>query len=280
MPRVSLDGVSYTYCQSGIGEPLVFLHGFTGSGAAWWLVRDELAAHSQTTMIDLIGHGGSSAPADARCYDFDCVVDDLARVATRIGVGPATWLGYSMGGRLALGLALRHPSLVSALILESASPGLPDDNARLHRQSLDAELALQIERDGVSKFIAAWEALPLWQSQSRLSPAIQAKQREIRSRNSATGLANALRGLGPGSQPSFWSRLGEVQVPVLLLAGELDAKYAEIATTMAVDLPAASVVLAPNSGHAVHLEAPSFFAAHVRNFMADNRSRVLRETRE
>lgn len=270
MTSVSTDDVSYAFSQVGAGEPLVLLHGFTGSKDAWWLVRDQLAAHAQVTSFDLLGHGESSAPSDASHYAFETVLDSVAEAAVRIGISRATWLGYSLGGRLALGLALRHPALVSALVLESASPGLAEARARNERVRVDDALAQRIERDGVAKFVTEWESLPLWQSQSSLPLNVRERQRSIRLQNRAMGLANALRGMGQGAQPSHWTRLIELQVPVLLLSGELDVKYAEIAQSMATKLPDARVEIVPGVGHAVHLEAPDDFVSCVISFMAEN----------
>src|SRR4051812_28456005 len=108
MVSVFVNGVNYAYNQLGAGEPLVLLHGFTGSRESWSGVLDQIAAHARVSLFDLLGHGETTAPVDVSRYDFNIAVDDLALAAKTIGIGRATWLGYSLGGRLALGITLRY----------------------------------------------------------------------------------------------------------------------------------------------------------------------------
>jgi 2-succinyl-6-hydroxy-2,4-cyclohexadiene-1-carboxylate synthase len=268
MPTVEANGLAFHVAERGAGEPLVLLHGFTGSSASWWPVADRLAECHRVLAIDLIGHGQSSAPGDPSRYSFELALDDLSAVARHLQIAPATWLGYSMGGRLALGLTLRDRQLVSALILESASPGIADAAERARRHDDDEAMALEIEQHGVEAFVAAWERRPLWNSQSSLASTARARQRAIRLRNRPAGLANSLRGMGQGAQPSLWSSLSEITAPTLIIAGALDAKFAAIAPRMADAMPSARVALAPEAGHAVHLEAPAFFSEQAMSFLA------------
>jgi len=267
MPSVRGEGVNYAYSQHGTGDPLVLLHGFTGSRESWSAVRDRLASHAGMTLFDLPGHGDTRFPAGSSRYTFEATIDDLAGAARRVGIDRGTWCGYSLGGRVALGLAIRHPNLVSRLVLESASPGIGDQNARLERQRLDDALALRIEQNGVAGFVDEWESLPLWKSQRSLAADVLARQRDVRLRNTESGLANALRFFGQGSQPSYWSRLCGIQAPVLLLTGELDTKYVDIALDMAKNLLRAEVVVVPGVGHNVHFEAPALFSELLKDFM-------------
>ena len=262
------NGIDYYYEEWGKGPSLVLIHGFTGSLGSWSGVGDELARDHRVIAIDLVGHGRSSAPQNASRYAFERAVDDLAAIADQLGVGRATWLGYSMGGRLALGLALHHPGKVSSLILESATPGIQDEAERLLRLEADETLAQRIEDAGVEVFVGEWERLPMWESQSTLPKRVLEQQRRLRLRNSATGLANSLRGMGQGGQPSYWDRLGELLVPVLLIAGSLDRKYVGIAGQMGIRIPDAMLSVIPGAGHAVHLEKPEQFVASVRDFLA------------
>ena len=268
MPVARANDVDFFFEEWGNGPSLVLLHGFTGSSESWSDVGGELAKDRRVIAIDLIGHGRSSAPRDVSHYAFERAVNDLAAIADQLGLGRATWLGYSMGGRLALGLALRHPGRVSSLILESASPGIQDEADRLRRIEADETLAQSIEDGGVEVFVGEWERLPMWENQRSLPHEVLAHQRALRLRNSAVGLANSLRGMGQGSQPSYWDRLGEIDVPVFLIAGSLDRKYAGIAGQMGVRIQEASLSVVPQAGHAVHLEQPEQFAASIRDFLA------------
>ena len=165
--------------------------------------------------------------------------------------------GYSMGGRLALAAALALPARVERLVLAGASPGLADPAERAARRAADEALAARIEADGVEAFVEAWGAQPLFAGQPR---GIADFARADRLRNTAAGLAAALRGMGTGTMEPLWDRLGALRMPVTLIAGERDAKFRAIAERMASAIPQATLVIAPGAGHAVHLEAPQVVA--------------------
>ncbi|HEX7146496.1 MAG TPA: alpha/beta fold hydrolase, partial [Actinomycetota bacterium] len=172
--------------------------------------------------------------------------------------------GYSLGGRLCLRLALDRPDLVPALVLIGASPGIGDPGGRAERREADEGLARRVERDGVGAFLDGWRAGPRFASLPEA-----AAGREERLANTAEGLAYALRRLGTGAQEPLWDRLGGLAPPVLLVAGEHDAKFAGIAREMAAAIgPSAEVALVPGAGHAVHLERPADTAALVEEFLA------------
>jgi 2-succinyl-6-hydroxy-2,4-cyclohexadiene-1-carboxylate synthase len=172
-------------------------------------------------------------------------------------------LGYSLGGRVALHLALEAPQRVGKLVLESASPGIADPDERAARVAADEALAARIERDGVAKFVAYWEEVPLFASQRRLP--LNVRQRNQRLANSAQGLANSLRGMGSGAQRSLWHALGRLRMPLLLLVGERDRKFVSIAQAMVAQIANCRVQTA-DAGHAVHLEQPERFLELVEAF--------------
>ena len=277
MSLIQVNGLDLHVERRGLGEPIVLLHGFTGSAVSWQRVIDRIGQEHQTIAVDLIGHGASAAPRDATRYAFNAALDNLADLAGHLGIHHATWLGYSMGGRLALGLALKHPRLVSLLILESATPGIADETERRSRGKSDKALADRIETFGIETFVTEWERLPLWQSQRGLPEPVLNRQRGIRLANSPVGLANSLRGMGQGVQPSLWNQLGEIAAPTLVIAGELDHKYAELAAKMQIAIPKATLVVAPSAGHAVHLEQPDFFVERVVQFLAAGNPTVREE---
>ena len=252
----------------GRGDPVLLLHGFTGSARAWPPVCVEaLAARHRVLIPDLPGHGGSPVPRDGSGCDFGATVEALVRLLDRAGMGPATWIGYSMGGRVALGAAVLRPGSVSRLVLESASPGLRTEEERTERRAADEALAARIEADGVPAFVDRWMGLPLFATQRRLPPARLAEERRRRLENRTEGLAASLRGLGTGAQPSFWDDLAGVSVPALLVTGVLDAKFTELAGAMAGLMPTARHVTTPGAGHAVHLERPGDWLQAVIGFL-------------
>ena len=262
-----VDGVGYNVERAGAGPALVLLHGFTGSAASWAPFVPAFARELDTVAIDLPGHGATDAPGDPARYSLERTVEDLVAILDRLGIERAAWLGYSMGGRGALGSAVMAPSRVAALVLEGASPGIADPGERAARARDDEALAEFVEHEGVAAFVERWEALPLFASQRRLPQEIRAAQRRQRLANDPRGLANSLRGMGQGAQPPLHDRLGEVGVPVLLLAGAEDAKFRRLAQEMAVAMPMAQVAVIPDAGHAAHLEQPAAFERAVLRFL-------------
>jgi 2-succinyl-6-hydroxy-2,4-cyclohexadiene-1-carboxylate synthase len=271
---VRANGIDFRAEVRDSGDPLVLLHGFTGSADSWAPHIDGLARDHRVIAIDLIGHGESDAPPDPRRYAFAQALDDLAAIADHLNIKEATWLGYSMGGRLALGFALRHPYRVQKLILENATPGIANQQERDERRTADEELAQRIERDGIASFVTEWEHNPIFASQRSLPAEVVHQQHELRLRNRPIGLANSLRGMGQGAQPSFWGRLHEIQMPTLLIAGTCDPKFAAIATRMHALIPQSTLALIPDAGHAVHLERPRQFDDVVKQFLMRHGSRT------
>ncbi|MET3575310.1 2-succinyl-6-hydroxy-2,4-cyclohexadiene-1-carboxylate synthase [Bhargavaea ullalensis] len=244
-------------------EPLVLLHGFTGSSRTWQ-ETGQLLGHQRIIMPDLIGHGRTDSPAEPGRYAMEEQIEDLDALLDELGVGRVALLGYSMGGRVAIGYASEHPERVSRLILESTSPGLGTEEERASRRESDKKLAEFIRREGVPAFTGYWEGIPLFASQRNLSAKRRQAIRDGRLNNRAEGLAGSLLGIGTGSQPSYWDRLGELTMPVTLITGSLDGKYDEIAKRMLGMLPDARHIRVAGAGHAVHVENPERFATIVK----------------
>jgi len=223
------------------------LHGFAGSA------RPLLRFFPGAVTPDLPGH--RSAP-DA--ISWEDALDQLGRALDPRE--PAVVFGYSMGARLALALALRRPEGVERLALESGTAGIADETERARRKAEDDALAGFIERSGMEAFVDRWEQHPTLAS---LRP-FAAELRSERLAHRPQGLASALRCLGAGAQPSYWDRLGELDLPVRLIAGARDEKFSAIARRMAELLPQADLTIIPDCGHAPHLERPQAFVEALR----------------
>lgn len=199
---------------------------------------------------DIRGHGAASS---AEPVTLDAVVGDVGRVA------PARFVlvGYSMGGRIALHVALALRKRVERLVLVGASPGIGDGGEREARLRADLRLADEIERSSIEAFARRWAETPVLAGQpASVFERVDADRR----RNTPAGLARALRGLGTGALPSLWDRLGELTMPVALVVGERDEKFSAIALQMAGAIQRSEVVVVAGAGHAVHLEAPAAVA--------------------
>ena len=223
--------------------PTLLVHGFTQTARSW----DPVRAHLDAAATALEVPDG---------LDWDATVAALADAG-----GRGRWVGYSMGGRLALAVALTHPDVVGSLVLVSAAAGIADPAARAARVVADERLAGEVERDGLDVFLARWLAQPLF---ATLPPGA-AGLADRRAGNSVARITHQLRALGQGAQPSYADRLGELGargVPVLLVTGALDARYCELAAALTAAIgPTARHVTVPGAGHAVHLEHPAVVAA-------------------
>lgn len=232
------------------GDAILLLHGFSNTHRAWRRLRAAGLSERFTVLApDLRGHGDA---ADVRPVDLGSVLVDIDVLAP----GSVTLLGYSQGGRIALHAALdpRIAPRVSRLVLIGASPGIADPAERAARRIADVRLAAQIEAGTIAEFATRWAATPVL---SGLSPGLAAEADADRRHNTPAGLAAALRGLGTGALPSLWDRLGELRMPVTLIAGERDVKFAALAGVMAERVMDARVEVIAGAGHQVHLEQPA-----------------------
>lgn len=233
---------------------LLLLHGFTATGRSWDRVRRRIdgATYTDVRAPDLRGHGDA---ADRLPATIDACVDDLRQDE------PYALAGYSMGGRLALHLALAQPRLVRRLVLVSATAGLDDPAARAERRHADEEIADGLESAGVEAFARWWGGQTLFADQP---PEVSAEAHRDRLRSTAPGLAASLRGMGTGAMTPVWDRLGELRMPAVVVTGERDAKFRALGERLAGALPVARLLVVPGTGHAVHLEAPDAVAEALR----------------
>ena len=243
--------------RSGAGPRLALVHGFTQNRRCWGAVADDLATDHEVVLLDAPLHGRSAGVV----ADLVATADLLAATA-----GPATWLGYSMGGRACLHLAVQRPEVVEALVVLGATAGLESAAARAERVAADEVLARRLEEEGLEAFLDDWLALPLF---GGLSP--EAQHREARLENDARALAASLRLSGTGAQEPLWDRLHVVDAPVLVVAGELDVRFAATGERLVDAIGSnAALRLVPGAGHAAHLEQPHAFLDVVRPWLAAN----------
>ena len=241
---------------------LLLLHGFTGSAAAWADHLPGLEAAVDVLAVDLPGHGGAS---DAGAASVEATAEALA---ARLSGGRAHVLGYSLGARIALRLAIAHPAVVDRLVLESPSAGIADPGEREARRRSDEQLAGEIERDGVEAFVDRWERNPVFATHAALAPAVAARQRTIRLARDPRGLAQSLRLAGQGAMEPLHSRLGEVRAPTLVITGALDPARPR-AELVAAGVPGARLVVVDGAGHTPHLERPDAFRRLVIDFLQE-----------
>jgi len=267
--RVDVGGHALHVVAEGGGAPVLLLHGFTGTGASLaGLARALRALGHRTISVDFLGHGASDAPEDGSRYGLERCGQDLGRVLDATGDRSAHVFGYSMGGRVAIGLALLQPERVRSLAVLGASAGIADATERAARRAQDEALADTIEHDGLEAFVDRWMRQPLFASQQRLGPEALARARSERLAQRAHGLAASLRGLGVGAQPAFQARLRHLAVPALFLAGAEDEKFVRIGQELAALVPRGRFASVAEAGHAAHLEQPRSVQALLAAFLA------------
>jgi 2-succinyl-6-hydroxy-2,4-cyclohexadiene-1-carboxylate synthase len=240
---------------------LVFLHGFSGHPQSFEPVACFLPSAMQQAVCEpIFGHRGH-AEAEDKIATFDQEVDRLAaRLAARSDAD-LTFVGYSLGARLALALLIRHPTLAARAVLVGVNPGLADEAERDARHAADERWAQLLEREGIEPFVDAWQAQPIFDSQRSLPRAILDQQRALRLTHHPLGLARALRVLGLAAMPDLTGALSQLRVPIVVAHGEEDSKFAALSARMASLLPNARRVAIPGAGHNPLLEQPRAVAA-------------------
>jgi 2-succinyl-6-hydroxy-2,4-cyclohexadiene-1-carboxylate synthase len=236
------------------GRGLLLLHGFTGSPASWEGIAPSTAA-ADVAAPALVGHRDA---ADRGITCFKAEVDRIARLARG---APLHVAGYSLGGRVALGLLVHHPGLAASATLIAAHPGLASDADRCARIEADEVWCRTLDERGLATFVEAWESQPLFASQSHVPRQRREAWRRDRLGHDAQGLVRSLRTTGLGRMPHYGGDLGRVRVPVRLLVGERDPKFRALAEGMAEALPCARLEVVPGAGHNLLLECPERVAA-------------------
>lgn len=224
---------------------VVFLHGFTQTSTSWKPIAEQIAILGfHTVVIDLPGHGDSAG-----------VRADLRRSADMVATigGEATYVGYSLGGRVTLHLALMYPHLTKSVVLIGATAGIADADERARRREADDVIEARLNELGVEPFLREWTAQPLFSDL-----VVTDAELADRARNTVEGLASSLRLAGTGAQTSLWPRLREITAPVLAMAGERDEKFAAIAEQIAAAVGHGTALVVPSASHAAHLQQPDF----------------------
>jgi len=224
----------------------VLLHGFAQDSSVWDPIAGQI--HDQSISApDLRGHGNAHS---MRPISSEDLATDLAGLLD--DQRPSTVAGYSMGGRLALEVAIRHPRMVSRLVLISTSAGLRNESERVARQESDQSLSSLLRTEGLEAFSRYWTNLPLWIGDPK---EVTSQANQLRLRQNPLGLAAALDGFGAGIWPHRWDELADLQVPVELVVGARDSKYLQINQEMHRLLPQSRLTVVEGAGHSLLLES-------------------------
>ena len=241
--------------RRGRGPTLVLVHGFTQTRRCWGPEVDALATDHEVVLVDAPGHGGSASIRAGLRTGGRLIADQG---------GAATYLGYSMGARFCLHIALTNPELVRGLVLLGATAGIEDPTEREQRRQQDLATSARIGRDGLERFLDDWLAQPLFAG----LPAERACRAE-RLENTVDGLRSSIEQAGTGSQDPAWHKLHRLDMPILVLAGADDAKFSALAARLAEEIgDNATLALVDGAGHAAHLEQPDRFLSILQPWLA------------
>lgn len=229
----------------------VMLHGFTGAPASFDALVEAIGP-SRVLRPFLTGHG----PRPVLSASWAEEIDRLAALLDAEQVERAHLVGYSMGARVGLSLLAQAPERFARATLIGVRGALGNERERAARCDDDRRWIELLEREGLEPFIEAWQARPMFASQS---PASRARAGVVRRMHTAHGLAHALRTLGLAEMPE----VGRIAVPIELVTGALDTKFGALAEELARALPAAHTVV-DGTGHDVLLERPDALSAILR----------------
>lgn len=255
-----MGAYSFRYWSSEAGlATIILIHGFTGNGESWREVAERIGGRRKVVSIDLPGHDGATPIAEEES-GFGGAVDRLAVALRNAGMRSSHVVGYSLGGRVALGLMARHPVLVRSATLIGSHPGLRSEKEREERAAVDGKWIDILDGEGIEAFVEQWEKLPLFASQAKLGEETLATQRATRLSHNAAALAASLRTMGLAAMPNYWDRLRDLDIPVHLVVGGEDEKFVGLAKTMCTWLRDSKMTVIPGAGHNLVLEAPEKLA--------------------
>lgn len=275
--NIRIRGISYHFDihQSDRDLPyLVLLHGFMGSGRQFDHLLPELKAFCNPVTIDLLGHGETEGAELHYRFSTNEQVADLVKLISEQLHIPLYLYGYSMGGRLALQVALKRPDLFRGLILESSTFGIESETERQARQSLDGRRSDQI-MGNFSGFLEEWKNKPLFQPvHDEVPDHLMRSLSDIQSAQNNLWMANALQAFGTGTMPCVRKQLPGLPVPVQLIAGESDSKFIHINRQMEKEMTEAAFERVALAGHRVHIDNPDTVISILRKFT--NREQSLK----
>mgnify|MGYP000294796475 CR=1 FL=1 len=244
--------------RAGTGDSIVLVHGFTQTRNCWGPIATDLETDHTVVRVDAPGHGMSS--------EMMAGLRGGGRLIADQG-GEAVYVGYSMGGRYLIHLALGNPELVRGLVLIGATAGIEDPAERAARAEADQATGRRVRELGLLEFLKAWVGAPMF---AGLPPEHQFLMERME--NTVEGLSNSVVQAGTGNQDPTWDHLDRLDMPVLVVAGADDEKYAALGERMVDSIgPNARLELIPGAGHAAHLERMPEFLDVLRSWLAEHR---------
>jgi 2-succinyl-6-hydroxy-2,4-cyclohexadiene-1-carboxylate synthase len=263
-----MEKIHWHHIASGSTKnpPILFLHGFMGNSSDWLTILEKLQYRYFCLALDLPGHGKTRISGDDSQFRIEPTTESIIHYITNLSLKNTNLVGYSMGGRLVLYLAMKYPKYFNRIIIESTSPGLMDPIERLNRKQSDLALAREIEQGDMENFLEKWYQQPLFRS--LISHPNFQQLFNSRLNNDPLALAKSLRYMSVGIQPSLWHKLQKIQLPVFILVGERDQRYRKIALMMTEKIPNATLKVVRNCGHNIHFENEDLYIDSITHFLS------------
>ncbi len=235
----------------------MLLHGFTGGQRSFDEVRRRLEPARRVHTPFLPGHGPAPGVLPTSWqHGIELVLASLDGVEV-----PFDLCGYSLGGRVALGLLERIPERIASLVLVGAHPGLRTADERAARRAADATHVATLRHEGLARFVETWESQPIFATHGSASEGSRAAKRADRLGHTAAGLCASLEAMGLGAMPDLRPALEAYDRSLDVVVGALDAKFRPLAEEVARSARHATLHVVPGVGHDVPLEAPEALAA-------------------
>jgi pimeloyl-ACP methyl ester carboxylesterase len=261
MPKLKLDSVSLHYEITGQGEPLLFIHGLGSSGRDWEMQVPFFARDYRVITADMRGHGQSDKPRGP--YSIALFAEDTARLMQALAIAPAHVVGISMGGMIAFQLALDHPEMVGSLVIVNSGPQMV---GHTFKEWLAVQQRLWITRLlGMRKMgeVLSQRLFPKTEQEP-----LRAMLVERWAENDARAWRDSMRAIAGWSVAD---RLGEIQIPTLVVAADADYSSVESKQAYVAKMPRAELAVIHDARHALPVERPDEFNAVVAEFLSRQR---------
>jgi 3-oxoadipate enol-lactonase len=263
MPRLEINNVILHYEVSGLGPPVIFCHGYSGSHQDWLHQVSALNGDHTVVTFDYRGHGSSAAPAGVDAYSVPLFAADVLALADTLKIDKFSLAGHSMGGFVALQVALDFPARLDSLVLVDTSAGPVDMPDQGDLQSRLAEIARAEGMAAAFEYNAAHNPLALRGYQ--LFPWHRELARRRLLETSVDGYVYAGRALA--EREDMTPRLGEINVPTLIMVGEADTPFRRPAEALARGIPGARLEIIPRAAHSPNEETAPVFNALLADFL-------------
>jgi len=265
---VTDDGIALRVEQTGTGVPILFIHEFAGDARSWGPQVAYFAERYRCVTYHARGYPPSEVPDDVDRYSQARAADDARDVIRALGIETAHVVGLSMGGFCALHLGLRHPELVSSLVIAGCGYGAPPHARDAFRQE-SAVIATAFEQEGSAAVAERYAVGPARVQFQNKNPEAWARFAAALADHSSIGMARTMMGVQRERHSLYDLRneLAELSVPVLIVAGDEDDGCLEADVMLKQTLPAAALVVMPNTGHTCNLEEPAAFNRIVADFL-------------